>query len=60
MSKLLIKLVKFAIIVGLFYALGSLIAWDFNPGHWQNRGRLLLTLICFGIGYDMFVPHKTK
>lgn len=39
------KTLKFALgfVVGLllFYLMGSFVAWDFNPGHWDAFGRAI-------------------
>jgi hypothetical protein len=39
------KLLKFilGVVVGLllFYLMGSFMAWDFNPGHWDVFGRVM-------------------
>lgn len=39
------KFIAWLLIVGLFYILGSLIGWSFNPGDWNGILRFLFACI---------------
>jgi hypothetical protein len=36
---------KYVIIVISMYLLGSFVAWDFNPGNWDQFGRYMIAML---------------
>lgn len=59
MKQITFSIIAILIVWFTYYLLGSLVSWDFNPGHWHLVVRVLVAIVSF-ISFIRFLKSLVK